>query len=224
MIRVNVGSGGMELLRINTKSVVILPVESFNTLVSNDIRLKIMNLLSRGPMTVTTIAHELGMLKGVAHRHVKILKDNGWVRILTEEEVRALGLNREANRIYYAPSAIVFLSYRLEDVGRTVRIVVPASYSAFVDLRGGKFILMMPSATTHCASQCPTHELCLDWVKRIAKQYHVVVDSDDAGEALVQLYTQLVLKELRMQMMSSVMSLESSKLNSIYIKHAKLVL
>jgi len=91
MIRINTLSGGLDLFRVNMRSVAILPIESFDALLSSNIRLEIMNMLSGGPMTVTTLAQRLNMLKGVVHRHVKILEDFGWIRQLSDEEARVWG-------------------------------------------------------------------------------------------------------------------------------------
>ncbi|MFB6470057.1 MAG: ArsR/SmtB family transcription factor [Vulcanisaeta sp. AZ3] len=214
---------GLDLFRMNVKSVVILPIESFEALMSNDMRIKIMNMLSRGPMTVTSIAQELGVLKGIVHRHVKMLEDFGWVRQLNNEEVRAIGLSREANRIYYVPSAIVYLGFKLDVNGNSMRILIPANYGAFIDMKAHRFIMLTPTSNTHeCRNVCPSHDICLDWVKKTGKQYHVNVDEDDAARALISLYTQLILKEFRMYMISNMMMLDSPRLNSIFLKHAGL--
>ncbi len=87
---------GLDMLKINVKSVAVLPIESFDALLNNNVRISIMDMLSRGgPMTVTSLAQELGMLKGVVHRHVKVLEDFGWIRQLSNDEVRTMGLSRE---------------------------------------------------------------------------------------------------------------------------------
>jgi len=225
MIRINTLSGGLDLFRVNMRSVAILPIESFDALLSSNIRLEIMNMLSGGPMTVTTLAQRLNMLKGVVHRHVKILEDFGWIRQLSDEEARSMGLSREANRIYYIPSALVYLGFKIDANEHGVKIVIPTNYGAFIDMRGRRFILLAPTFVFHdCKNTCPTHEACLDWVKRVGKQYHVNVDEDDAARALMHLYMQLVLKEFRMYAANNVMMLDSPRLNSIIIKQANLVL
>ncbi len=225
MIRINNAMAGLDIARINVKSVAILPIESFDALSSNSVRVSIMDILSRGPMTVTSIAQELGMLKGVVHRHVKALEDFGWIRQLSDEEVRALGLSREANRIYYVPTAMVYLGFRLETNEHGVKIIIPTNYGAFIDIRGRRFVIMMPTYSNYdCKSSCPSHDACLDWIKRVGKQFHVSIDYDDAGKALMYLYMQLVLKEFRINMVNNVIMLDSPRLNSIFIKHSNLAL
>ncbi|MGC9179958.1 MAG: ArsR/SmtB family transcription factor [Vulcanisaeta sp.] len=224
MIRTNV-IDKLNVFRINVKSVAVLPIESFDALLGNSIRINIMDMLSRGPMTVTSLAQELGMLKGVVHRHVKALEDFGWVRQLNNDEVKTVGLSREANRIYYVPSAMVYLGFKLEANEHGMKIIIPANYGAFVDVRGRKFILLTPTFSNHeCRNSCPSHEACLDWIKRIGKQYHISVDYDDAGRALMYLYTQLILKEFRINMINNAIMLDSPRLNSIFMKHANLAL
>lgn len=225
MIRINNAMAGLDIARINVKSVAILPIESFDALSSNSVRVSIMDILSRGPMTVTSIAQELSMLKGVVHRHVKALEDFGWIRQLSDEEVRALGLSREANRIYYVPTAMVYLGFRLETNEHGVKIIIPTNYGAFIDIRGRRFVIMMPTYSNYdCKSSCPSHDACLDWIKRVGKQFHVSIDYDDAGKALMYLYMQLVLKEFRINMVNNVIMLDSPRLNSIFIKHSNLAL
>ncbi len=226
MIRTNIVNG-VDLFKVNIKSAVLLPIESFDVLMGSNIRMVIMDMLSRGPMTVTSLAQELSILKGIVHRHVKILEDAGWVRQLSDDEVRAVGLSREANRIYYVPSAMVYLGFRLEVNEHGMKIVIPTNYGAFIDMRGHRFILLTPTFIKHdCKATCPTHDLCLDWVKRIGKQHHINIDSDDAAEALMNLYAQLILKEFRIHIINNgnLLRLDSPRLNSIFIKHANLAL
>ncbi|MCG2880538.1 MAG: winged helix-turn-helix domain-containing protein [Vulcanisaeta sp.] len=225
MVNANATINGSDLLKANIKSVAILPIESFDALLSNNVRLSIMNALSNGPMTVTALSRRLNMLKGVVHRHVKILEDFGWIRQLSDEEVRNIGLSREANRIYYVPSAFVYLGFRIDSDERGIRIVVPTNYGAFVDLRGRRFILFTPTLTTHeCRNTCLIHDSCLEWVKRIGKQYHVSIDEEDAARALMQLYTQLVIREFRVSLINNVMLLDSPRLNLILMKQLNLAL
>ncbi len=56
MIRINMASIGLDMFKINVKSVAVLPIESFDALLSNNVRISIMDILSRGPMTVTSLA------------------------------------------------------------------------------------------------------------------------------------------------------------------------
>ena len=225
MIRINTTAAGLDMLRINMKSVAVLPIESFDALLSNSVRVSIMDMLSRGPMTVTSLAQELGMLKGVVHRHVKALEDFGWIRQLSDDEVKVIGLSREANRIYYVPTAMVYLGFKLEVNEHGMKIVIPTNYGAFIDMRGHKFILMTPTYSSHdCKSSCPSHEACLDWIKRTGKQFHVSIDYDDASRALMYLYTQLILREFKINMVNNVIMLDSPRLNSIFIKHSNLAL
>ncbi|WP_054854109.1 ArsR family transcriptional regulator [Vulcanisaeta distributa] len=226
MIRINTAVMGMDMLRINVKSVAILPIESFDTLLNNNVRISIMDMLSKGgPMTVTSLAQEMGMLKGVVHRHVKALEDFGWIRQLSDDEARAIGLSREANRIYYVPTAMVYLGFKLEANEHGMKIIIPTNYGAFIDVRGRKFIVLTPTFSNHdCKNSCPSHELCLDWIKRVGKQFHISIDYDDAGRALMYLYTQLILKEFRINMVNNVIMLDSPRLNSIFIKHSNLAL
>lgn len=217
--------GKLDIFRLNIRSVAILPIESFDVLLGNNVRMSIMDMLSRGPMTVTSLAQELGMLKGVIHRHVKALEDFGWVRQLSDDEAKSIGLSREANRIYYVPSAMVYLGFKFEANEHGMKIVIPTNYGAFIDMRGRKFILFTPTFAVHdCKNKCPSHDACLDWIKRIGKQYHVSIDVDDASKALMYLYAQLVLKEFRVYMINNVIMLDSPRLNSIFLKHTNLVL
>lgn len=59
MIRINMASIGLDMFKINVKSVAVLPIESFDALLSNNVRISIMDILSRGPMTVTSLARSL---------------------------------------------------------------------------------------------------------------------------------------------------------------------
>ncbi|GAB6945304.1 ArsR/SmtB family transcription factor [Vulcanisaeta sp. JCM 14467] len=225
MIRINTTMSGLDMFRINVKSVAVLPIESFDTLLNNNVRISIMDMLSKGPMTVTSLAQELGILKGVVHRHVKALEDFGWIRQLSDEEVKVVGLSREANRIYYVPTAMVYLGFKLEINEHGMKIIIPTNYGAFIDIRGRKFILVTPTYSNHdCKNSCPSHEACLDWIKRIGKQFHVSIDYDDASKALMHLYTQLILREFKINIVNNVIMLDSPRLNSIFIRHSNLAL
>lgn len=55
---------GLDMLKINVKSVAVLPIESFDALLNNNVRISIMDMLSRGgPMTVTSLARNLACLR-----------------------------------------------------------------------------------------------------------------------------------------------------------------
>ncbi|GAB6946142.1 hypothetical protein JCM16161A_02720 [Vulcanisaeta sp. JCM 16161] len=225
MIRINAVNMGLDMFRINVKSVAVLPIESFEALLSNNVRISIMDMLSKGPMTVTSLAQELGMLKGVIHRHVKALEDFGWIRQLSNDEAKIMGLSREANRIYYVPTAMVYLGFKLEANEHGMKIIIPTNYGAFIDIRGHKFIVLTPTFSNHdCRNSCPSHDACLDWIKRVGKQFHISIDYDEASRALMYLYTQLILKEFRINMVNNIIMLDSPRLNSIFMKHSNLAL
>jgi len=213
---------GVDLMQVNIRSVSVLPVESFSVF-TNGIRLSIMNLLSRGPMTVTSMANALGMLKGIVHRHIKVLENFGWVRQLTDDEAAGLGLTREANRIYYVPTALLYLALRVEQGDDDVLIRVLSDYGAFIDSRRRRFILVTPNITvSECGGACPNRDGCLEWARRMGRRLKIAVPGDDVPRALVSVFSKVALREVRSHIVNVNISLTSPRFNTVYMRHVTL--
>jgi hypothetical protein len=214
----------VDLMQVSVRSVSVLPVESFGAFAESGVRLGIMNLLSRGPMTVTAMANSLGMLKGIVHRHVKVLENFGWIRQLSDEEASRLGLSREANRIYYVPTALLYLALRVEQGDDDVLIRILNDHGAFIDSRRRMFILITPTMTvSECGGLCPNREGCLEWARRMGRQLRIEVSEDDVPRALIAVFSKVALREVKIHMVNTSISLTSPRFNAVYMRHVGLM-
>ncbi|MDT7902853.1 MAG: winged helix-turn-helix domain-containing protein, partial [Caldivirga sp.] len=135
-------------------TLLLLPTRAFESLVSYPVRLSIMNSLINGPLTVTDIASRLKLAKGVVHRHLKILEKMGWVTVASDEIMRILDLSREANRVYYMLSSLIYFGYDVNFDGCEIQLKVNGKYVAFADSRKGVLIVKTPTATYGCVKSC----------------------------------------------------------------------
>lgn len=154
-IRVLEGVVGGNHLPVQT--IALLPKSAFDELIEAPLKYELMGILANGPATVTEASAKLRLLKGAVHRHIKSLEELGWIRQLSAAEAKRLNLTREANRIYYIPTALVYLGYSIEyDNDNTVIKMLSNYGGAFIDSRKGKFILRTPPTARMplCESEC----------------------------------------------------------------------
>lgn len=196
-------------------SITFLPLSSFKILEENNIREKIMNILTRRPSTITCLASELGLFKGSVHRHVRALTEHGWIKALSREEASMLGLSTDANRIYYIPSSIFYVAYIfIPDLG-IMKLL--SNYCAIVDLRSKKFVMSTPGKELgKCSENCIFYNTCSTWVSRICRKLRINVGTDNPIEAMIKIYLHLAYRELKNYLISNFITISSPKINMMY--------
>ncbi len=179
---------------INT--LLLLPVKAFDALVTYPVRLSIMNTLINGPLTVTDVSSRLKLAKGIVHRHLRVLEKLGWVTVASDEVLRILNLPREANRVYYMLSSLIYFGYSVVVNGCEVQLKVDGKYAAFIDSRKGVLIVKTPTATYGCVKSCANSSECFNWALRVSKKFKVQIETSgrSVDEALVQLFHGILIK------------------------------
>ena len=174
----------------------LLPVKAFDALVEYPVRVGIMNALSRGPLTVTDIASRLNVAKGIVHRHIRALSKLGWVMVADEELIKALNLNREANRVYYMASSLIYFGYTVEQSDDSISLRISRNYAAFLDSKRGALIVRTPKTAYGCLNPCVESEDCLLWASKMAKKLKIPVDLEglQTNEALRRLFYSILVK------------------------------
>lgn len=189
----NVNDGSVESSElINT--ILLLPVKAFDSLVAYPVRLSIMNALIGGPLTVTDISAKLKLAKGVVHRHLKVLEKLGWVTVASDEMLKILELSREANRIYYVLSSLVYFGYEVEVNDHDIQLKINGDYVAFADSRREALIVKTPTMIYGCAKSCGNSFECLNWAFRTSKKFKVEINAHEVYNALTQLFYGLLIK------------------------------
>lgn len=217
-IRVLEGMIGNNHLPIQTMA--LLPRSAFDELINSPLKYEVMKILANGPATVTEVSARLHLLKGAVHRHIKSLEELGWIRQLNASETKKLNLTREANRIYYIPTALVYLGYLIEHDNENTIIKMLSDYGAFIDSRKGKFILRTPTDRKPlCESECPEHQYCSDWALRMAKQFKINMNQDPAESAdslILRLLYSIAMRELKNNMSRNPLFIFSTRFDNIY--------
>jgi|GEM_PF-736755 len=179
-------------------TLLLLPTRVFESLVSYPIRLSIMNSLINGPLTVTDIASRLRLAKGVVHRHLKILEKMGWVTVASDEIVRILNLSREANRVYYMLSSLIYFGYDVNFDGCEIQLKINGKYVAFADSRKGVLIVKTPTATYGCVKSCGNGVECINWALKVSRKFRIQVNvpniNINVDDALTQLFHGILVK------------------------------
>ncbi|GGP21981.1 hypothetical protein GCM10007981_16150 [Thermocladium modestius] len=217
-IRVLEGVVGGNHLPVQT--IALLPKSAFDELIEAPLKYELMGILANGPATVTEASAKLRLLKGAVHRHIKSLEELGWIRQLSAAEAKRLNLTREANRIYYIPTALVYLGYSIEYDNDNTVIKMLSNYGAFIDSRKGKFILRTPTARMPlCESECPEHQYCSDWAMRTAKQFKVNVVPDrmeSADSIILRILYSIAMRELKSNMDRNPLFIFSTRFDNVY--------
>jgi len=179
---------------INT--LLLLPVKAFDALVTYPVRLSIVNALINGPLTVTDVSSRLRLAKGIVHRHLKVLEKLGWVTVVSDEVLRILNLPKEANRVYYMLSSLIYFGYSVVVNGCEVQLKIDGKYAAFIDSRKGVLIVKTPTATYGCVKSCGNSSECFNWALRVSRKFKVQIEapSSSVDDALVQLFHGILIK------------------------------
>lgn len=180
---------------INT--LLLIPVKAFEVLVAYPTRLGIMNTLVNGPSTVTDISCKLGIAKGIVHRHLKVLEKLGWVKVADDYIVELLKLPKEANRIYYMLTSLIYLGYNITVNDDVVNIRVDGGYVAFPDSRKGTFIVKTPSGTYGCVKSCSNSSECINWAIKASRRFKVQLSTaSNVDDLLGRLFYEFLVKNL----------------------------
>ncbi len=177
----------MNDLSVSANAIAILPRLSFDLLVNNPERLLILSTVAKRPnATFTELQKELNIAKSSLHRHLKVLVQSGWISQSQDRE----------RRLVYKPSALVYLCYEVSDSALTIcrdYVLVIMPYCRCVVMRMGGRQLFTTCHTDNCARKAE----CFREIRKLARRLSIDIASDEITEAIIEVYWELALNEIR---------------------------
>ena len=181
-ISVRIGIEGLlEKLRISLrqKRIVMIPEDSFISIITNRYRVKILTLLSKGPLKASEISRALKITRTLVYKYLKDLMSKGLVE--KEEE-------------YFKLSSAVYLVYRVSKSDRGIIFEINRDRAIFIDERYGLIFVSQERRDLEaiCRS-CSIIELCAEEVGRWARRSGVDIDfSKFPAQNIVNIISQYV--------------------------------
>ncbi len=185
----------MNNLAISANAIAVLPRSSFELLVNNPERLLILSTIAKKPnLTFTDLHKEINIAKSSLHRHLKVLTQSGWITQIQEKD----------RRLVYKPSALVYLCYEITNSSLSIcrdYVLVIVPYCRCIVMKMGKRQLFTTCHTDSCSRKLD----CFREVRKLARRLSVDISSDEVTEAIVEVYWELALNEIRSLTMPLIM-------------------
>jgi len=182
-------------LAISANAIAVLPRSSFELLVNNPERLLILSTIAKKPnLTFTDLHKEINIAKSSLHRHLKVLTQSGWITQIQEKD----------RRLVYKPSALVYLCYEITNSSLSIcrdYVLVIVPYCRCIVMKMGKRQLFTTCHTDSCSRKLD----CFREVRKLARRLSVDISSDEVTEAIVEVYWELALNEIRSLTMPLIM-------------------
>lgn len=156
----------VELLEesLRSEKIVLLSEEVFLSLLSDKTRLRILNILARGPLKASEIARSLGITRTLVYKHLRALEEYGVV---------------EKTGRFYRLSSTIFMAYRVStpSEGPGVSIVLDDKI-AFIDHRYGIFFILVDKSLVPLCRECLVYDSCDRDLTELARKYRVRIDRE----------------------------------------------
>ncbi|MEZ0289499.1 MAG: winged helix-turn-helix domain-containing protein [Sulfolobales archaeon] len=148
--------------RLRFRRILLLSEESFIYSITNPLRVNILRILAAKPLRASEIARVLGVHRALAHKHLIVLEENGWIK-------RSNG--------FYSLSSDVYLVYRVQlDERNTIKIEILDNKAAFVDHIYGLIIILDKNIIEPCGG-CIHMETCDKKIYVLAKRMKISLES-----------------------------------------------
>jgi len=177
-IIVSINKEGKQIPSIN-EDYVLMREADFNAVLDNT-NLSILLAIMQGHTRFVEIMRRTGINKGKLARRLKRLLDSGWVV-------------KDGDK--YMVGGRVFVVYDIGELDGNVVIHISTDKGAFVDPVHGLVVINGEPLRDYCSS-CPLRQVCVDNVKYLARRYGIKVRGVEPSEAYVELFRELVRKDL----------------------------
>ncbi|MGC9148508.1 MAG: ArsR/SmtB family transcription factor [Sulfolobales archaeon] len=138
------------------KRMVMIPEESFIAIITNKYRVKILTLLSRGPLKASEIARALKSTRALVYKYLKDLESRG----LVEKEGE-----------YFKLSSAIYLVYKLSRSDEGIVFEINRDRAIFIDERYGLiFVSQEWKDLEAICSNCAIINLCAEEISSWAKR------------------------------------------------------
>jgi DNA-binding HxlR family transcriptional regulator len=138
------------------KRLIMIPEESFMAIITNKYRVKILTLLSRGPLKASEIAKALKATRALVYKYLKDLESKG----LVEKEGE-----------YFKLSSAVYLVYRLRRGDKGIVFEINRDRAIFIDEKYGLIFVSQEGKDLEAICRnCAIVNLCTEEISSWAKK------------------------------------------------------